>query len=251
MSSKRSNYISEKENKYKIEKMDKNITSLKKSNDDINKNTKCSEENNKTQNKTVENDKKEEKIKKGLKRSSGSMEENIEQDNKEPDTKKQKQANTLARREREEDSKRLNSRQKQIDYGKNTVGYEKYLLAVPKNTRKKGDPKTPDKYQKCSKRSWDGQIKKWRRQLHQHDPAADKDEIEVNPNELAELEAEEEEIIIEDSQELKKESVSETSSESSPPITTTTKVQKPTRLWSDMIDDEDAWVMNPYSEPIF
>ena len=29
------------------------------------------------------------------------------------------------------------------------------------------DPCTPDIRQKCSKRSWDGQVKAWRRQLHQ------------------------------------------------------------------------------------
>jgi len=240
------NIESEKENKYKIEKTDKNITSLNKSNDNIIcKNTESLEEN-----KTFENDKK-----KGLKRSSGSIEENNENNQdkkeivKEPDNKKQKQANTLARHEREDDIKRLNSRQKQIDYGKNTVGYEKYLLEVPKNMRKKGDPKTPDKYQKCSKRSWDGQIKKWRRQLHQYDPTSNKDEIEVNPNELAELEAdkEEEEIIVDDSQDVTKESESKTSSESNVP----TVEQKSRRLWSDMLDDEDAWVINPYSEPIF
>ena len=29
---------------------------------------------------------------------------------------------------------------------------------------------TPDPYQVCSKRSWDGQIRKWRRLLHKYDP---------------------------------------------------------------------------------
>jgi hypothetical protein len=32
----------------------------------------------------------------------------------------------------ETDPKRLVQRQKQIDYGKNTLGYERYLAAVPK-----------------------------------------------------------------------------------------------------------------------
>lgn len=31
-------------------------------------------------------------------------------------------------------------------------------------------PNTPDKYQRCSKRSWDGQVRKWRRELHEWDP---------------------------------------------------------------------------------
>ncbi len=30
-------------------------------------------------------------------------------------------------------------------------------------------PRSPDRYQGCSKRSWDGQIKKWRKLLHQWD----------------------------------------------------------------------------------
>ena len=33
---------------------------------------------------------------------------------------------------RETDEKRLTGRQKQIDYGKNTVGYERYLATVTK-----------------------------------------------------------------------------------------------------------------------
>eukprot|EP01121_Diplochlamys_sp_Union-15-3_P002501 TRINITY_DN1220_c0_g1_i2.p1 TRINITY_DN1220_c0_g1~~TRINITY_DN1220_c0_g1_i2.p1 ORF type:complete len:111 (+),score=17.62 TRINITY_DN1220_c0_g1_i2:555-887(+) len=61
---------------------------------------------------------------------------------------------------------RLEQRQKQIDYGYNTEGYRNYTTHIPKNKRKKGMLKTPDKLQKCSKRSWDGQIRKWRRQLH-------------------------------------------------------------------------------------
>ncbi len=39
--------------------------------------------------------------------------------------------------------------------------------------RKPQDPKTPDKYQKCSKRSWDGQVSKWRRRLHEWDPKSE------------------------------------------------------------------------------
>ena len=73
-------------------------------------------------------------------------------------------------REREADEKKLASRQKQIDYGKNTIGYARYLEAVPRSARKHGDPWTPDKLQICSKRSWDGQVRKWRRVLHKYDP---------------------------------------------------------------------------------
>jgi len=65
--------------------------------------------------------------------------------------------------------KRLESRQKQIDIGKNTPGYKNYIHSVKKEKRKYYDPHTPDKYQICSKRSWDGQIRVWRRLLHLYD----------------------------------------------------------------------------------
>lgn len=42
-------------------------------------------------------------------------------------------------------------------------------------------PATPRKNQKCSKRSWDGQVRKWRRELHKWDP--------VDPVELAQWKA--------------------------------------------------------------
>jgi len=71
---------------------------------------------------------------------------------------------------RESDPRRLEQRQKQIDYGKNTAGYQAYTTAIPKNKRKRDNPKTPNKFQSCSKRSWDGQIRKWRRSLHLYDP---------------------------------------------------------------------------------
>ena len=68
---------------------------------------------------------------------------------------------------------RLAIRQKQIDYGKNTVGYDAYVELVPRDRRGLTDPQTPDIRSSCSRRSWDGQIKKWRRLLHAYDPYAD------------------------------------------------------------------------------
>jgi len=67
-------------------------------------------------------------------------------------------------------ARRLETRQKQIDIGKNTTGYQCYFIQVPKEKRKRCDPQTPNIYQVCSKRSWDGQIRKWRRLLHKYDP---------------------------------------------------------------------------------
>jgi len=70
----------------------------------------------------------------------------------------------------ETDPHRLKQRNKQIDYGYRTIGYIRYRLTVPKTERQREHPKTPRKNQACSKRSWDGQIKKWRRDLHKWDP---------------------------------------------------------------------------------
>jgi hypothetical protein len=96
------------------------------------------------------------------------------------------------------DEQRLIQRQKQIDYGYRTAGYLRYRLLVPKEKRKPEHPRTPKKAQGCSKRSWDGQLKKWRRDLHLWDPdnmeafkallASDLVETMVNGNpELAEI----------------------------------------------------------------
>ncbi len=93
-------------------------------------------------------------------------------------------ASGLSLSERETCPTKLASRQKQIDFGKNTQGYERYCAIVPRSGRKRSDPWTPNKNQLCSKRSWDGQIRKWRRALHKFDPneptieAQDEDEAE-------------------------------------------------------------------------
>lgn len=70
----------------------------------------------------------------------------------------------------EDDQNVLTRRQKQIDYGKNTLGYQSYLETIPKETRTRDDPKTPRKHVKYSRRSWDQQIKLWRIKLHNFDP---------------------------------------------------------------------------------
>ena len=70
--------------------------------------------------------------------------------------------------------RRLEQRQKQLDIGKATAAYSTYLLHVPlsarlESRRQAGHPLTPRKAQSCSKRAWDGQVRKWRRQLHEWD----------------------------------------------------------------------------------
>lgn len=75
----------------------------------------------------------------------------------------------------EKDLAILERRQKQIDYGKNTLGYENYLQQVPRDQRNKDHPKTPPKHVKYSRRAWDGVVKVWRKQLHCYDPDGESD----------------------------------------------------------------------------
>jgi histone RNA hairpin-binding protein len=99
----------------------------------------------------------------------------------------------------ETDARRLSQRQKQIDFGKNTLGYARYCELVPRRGRKAGHPRTPDVHKTMPKRTWDAVVREWRRALHRYDPddgqeaGAEADDAEAaqlaQPAPLAEAEA--------------------------------------------------------------
>jgi len=122
------------------------------------------------------------------------------QETTEKDRKRQKTTNsepiqTFEQRlhRRETDPHRLQTRKQQIDKGYNTNEYRRYKEEVPLDRRIRGNdkhPKTPDRYQVCSKRSFDGQLRKWRRLLHQWDPAVEETQVDyVSNQDLEELAA--------------------------------------------------------------
>ena len=77
---------------------------------------------------------------------------------------------------RETDTVKIQSRLKQIQFGKNTTGYDNYVAAVPKRKRTMPidkHPRTPDPYEIQSKRQFDGKIRVWRRGLHLWDNHGD------------------------------------------------------------------------------
>lgn len=76
--------------------------------------------------------------------------------------------------ELETDPHRLAQRQRQVDIGRTTVGYIKYCMLIPKAERDLKQrygkhPVTPNIHPKCSKRAFDGIVRKWRNLLHAYD----------------------------------------------------------------------------------
>ncbi|KRY10638.1 Oocyte-specific histone RNA stem-loop-binding protein 2 [Trichinella patagoniensis] len=68
---------------------------------------------------------------------------------------------------KETDENIIARRTKDIQKGYNCEAYKHYLNAVPKDARIKGvHPVTPTKELKFSRRSWDAQVRLWRRNIH-------------------------------------------------------------------------------------
>ncbi|KAH9599435.1 Histone RNA hairpin-binding protein [Trypanosoma melophagium] len=80
-----------------------------------------------------------------------------------------------------ERARRLQQRQRQVQYGKETTGYSNYIRAVPsrgdREFRNPMHPVTPRPEYNCSKRTFDRYLNVWRRQLHLWD--------EYDPNNVA------------------------------------------------------------------
>jgi hypothetical protein len=66
----------------------------------------------------------------------------------------------------ETDAERLRKRQKQINFGKVTAEYQRYVVEVTRRNRQPYHPRTPNKFRQCCRRKFDGAIRQWRKHLH-------------------------------------------------------------------------------------
>ena len=89
----------------------------------------------------------------------------------------------------EKDPVVLARREKQIEFGRNTLAYDRYIATVPKDKREPGMPQTPPKHRYYSRRGWDGLIKQWKLKIHAWHSAhqAENDESQEGDEELFEI----------------------------------------------------------------
>lgn len=82
-------------------------------------------------------------------------------------------------------SSAIQLRERQVEVGKNTSAYRRYIATVPREQRTAAHPRTPPTHKPISRRQFDGYLRKWRRLLHAYDDATDDghapdDEIEID-----------------------------------------------------------------------
>jgi len=82
--------------------------------------------------------------------------------------------------EPETDSSIISRREKQIEYGKSTPAYERYITQVPKEARTAKMPRTPEKTRKYSRRQFDGMVKIWKIRIHEWDLQANGDKFRTS-----------------------------------------------------------------------
>lgn len=82
----------------------------------------------------------------------------------------------------EKDINVLDRRMKQIEYGYLTPEYQAYIKKIPRNKRTAYSPRTPDKFVKYSRRSWDSMIRIWRKQLHLFDSEGERASFKMARN---------------------------------------------------------------------
>jgi histone RNA hairpin-binding protein len=78
----------------------------------------------------------------------------------------------LQKEDLETDAHKVSQRKKQLQFGYDTVGYKNIVAFTNKSFRgfyNKKIMKEPSALTKCSKRSFDGQLRVWRKNLHQWD----------------------------------------------------------------------------------
>lgn len=63
---------------------------------------------------------------------------------------------------------RVAQREKQLSYGRATLGYALYMADENRDQRDRVYPPSP--HAPCSKRAWDGLLRQWRKYLHEWDP---------------------------------------------------------------------------------